>query len=125
MPTGEERAGEVGEIFGYVIVGGLENGDYFGVHRLYDLAQLAPGRRNVVELAFDELVALLESGVLLQGQGVDRAHEPQLPLQLAGPAGGAAARRQRGALRGAQRLRLAVELPAHRLGQSLQPRLHL
>ena len=52
------------------------------------LMTLASSRRDclhVLELALEELVALLERLVLLEGERVDRAHHPQLALELAHP----------------------------------------
>ena len=86
-----------------------------------DLGQLPPGAAHVLELSLEELVALEQGGVLLQGQRVDRPHQPQLPLELGPPAGGAGPRRQLGAGGPAHGLGLAVQVPPHGFREPLQP----
>ncbi len=68
----------------------------------------------------EEVVALLQRLQLLEGEGVDGAHEAQLPFEVSGPGGGVGARRQRRAGGDHGVRRLAVELPAHRLLRRLQ-----
>ena len=60
-----------------------------------------------------------------EGERVDRAHEPQLALELAGPGGGGGALGQRGRLGGHGRLGLDVEVAAQRLDRGLEAQLHL
>ena len=52
---------------------------------LMTLASSRRERLHVLELALEELVALLQRLVLLEGERVDRAHQPQLALELADP----------------------------------------
>ena len=65
-------------------------------------------------------MALLQRVVLLQGQRVDRAHEPQLALELAGPGGGGDALGHRRRLGGHGRVRLGVEVAPAGLDGRLQ-----
>ena len=58
--------------------------------------------------------------MLLEGEGVDRAHQAQLALELGPAAGGAGSRRQRRTCRPAYGFGLALEVPADGLHDRLQ-----
>ena len=66
-------------------------------------------------------MTLQQGGVLLEGQRIDRAHEPQLPLQLAAPAGGAGPGRKGRAGCTPYRFGLTVEISSNGFGETLQP----
>ena len=107
-------AGDVGER-------GLEDAHDLLVDRLDHPRELAARVAHVVELLLQELVPLDQRLVLRQRERVDRAHEPQLALELA------RAGRQRRAVgdlghrRRDRDVGLAVELAAHVLDRLLEP----
>jgi len=125
VATGEQRCDELAEIFCDIVKCGLENHDDLRVHRPNYLAELSPGARDVMELALEELVPFFERRVLLEGERVDGAHEADLALQLACTGRGAGTRRQWRAFGTLERLGLAIEFPAYRLGERLEAPLHL
>ncbi len=125
MATGEQHCDELAEIFCDIVKCGLENHDDLGVHRSNYLAELSPGARDVMELALQERVPFFERRVLLEGERVDGAHEADLALQLARTGRGAGTGRQWRAFGTLERLGLAIEFPAYRLGERLEAPLHL
>ena len=112
VPPGNRVVEEGLEVRGHVGVGGGEHVADLVVDGLDDLAQLPARLLHVLQLALQELVALLELLELLEGERVDRPHQAQVPLQLAGPAGGRVPLGQRRALGGHGPIGLAVELDA-------------
>ena len=70
-------------------------------------------------------MALLQRVVLLEGQRVDRAHEPQLALELAGPGGGGDALGELGRLGGHGGLGLESRSRRSALDGGLEAQLHL
>src|SRR5207237_5025926 len=91
-----------------------------GVDGFDHLGQLAALRLDVVELALEEGVSLAEGGVLLEGEGVDGAHEAQLALELAHPVGRAGARRKLRARGDDGHVGLALELATYGVDSGLQ-----
>ena len=83
--AGEQRLEQRLEVLRHVGEGGGEHVDDLGVDGPDDLGEVAARRLHVVELLLQERVALLQRVVLLEGERVDRAHEPQLALELADP----------------------------------------
>ena len=81
----EQHREQLGEVAGDVGERGLEDVHDLLVDRLDHARQLAPRVAHVVELLLQELVPLDERFVLRQRERVDRAHEPQLALELARP----------------------------------------
>ena len=82
-------------------------------------------RLHVLELRLEERVALLERLELLERERVDRAHEPQLALELADAGVRCDALGQRRALRGDRGVGLAVEVAAQGLDRGLEAQLDL
>ena len=125
LATREERGEQRLEVGGHVGEGGGEDADDLGVDGPDHLGQLAAALLHVVELLLEELVALLERLVLLEGQRVDRAHDPQLALELADAGGGVGAVGELGALGGHGDVGLDVEVAADGLDRGLDAHLDL
>ena len=85
--------------------------------------QARPGL--TVELLLEEFVALLEGFELLEGQGVDGPHDPQLALELSDAGGRVGTIGQLGALGGDGDLGLDVEVAADGLDGGLDAHLDL
>ena len=95
------------------------------VDRLDDPAEVASGRADVLELFFEERVALLELVELLERERVDRAEQSQLAVEFADTAGRAGALGQLRLLGCLGDRRFDVEVTAERLDRRLQPELRL
>ena len=83
----EQRGEEVGEVLLHVGERLREDRHDLLVDGLDDAVELAPARLHVFELGLEELVAFEQRVVLLERERVDRAHEPQLAVEVAGAAG--------------------------------------
>ena len=83
--------------------------------------ELAAAVLHVFELLLQELVALLQRVVLLERERVDRAHEPQLAVEVAGPAGERRAFGHLGRGRVERDCGLAVVVGAEALDRGLEP----
>ena len=120
-PTGEQRGEELLEVLLHVVERGAEDGDDLLVHRLDDPLQLLAAVLHVLELLLQEVVALEQRVVLLERERVDRAHEPQLALEVPGPPGARRALGHLGRGRVERERRLAVEVGADALDDGLEP----
>ena len=123
--TGEQRGEQRGEVPLDVGVGLLEHRHDLDVDGLDDPTQLAPRVLHVLELTLQELVTLLQRLVLLERERVDRAHELDLALDLAGPAGERRTLGHLGRGRGERDRGLDVEVGAEALDRVLEPHLRL
>ena len=119
--AGEQRGEEVGEVLLHVGEGLPEHRHDLQVDGLDDAVQLAPARLDVLELGLQELVAFEQRVVLLERERVDRAHEPQLAVEVAGAAGEGGAGGDLGCGRVERDRRLDVVLGAQLLDRGFEP----
>ena len=125
LAAGEQRLEQRLEVQRHVGERGREHVDDLLVDGLDDLRQLAPRGLHVVELRFEELVALLQRFELLERERVDRSHDPQLALELADTSVRRDALGQRRALGGHGAFGLCIEVASQGLDGGLDPQLGL
>ena len=121
----EQRLEQQLEVGGHVDEGRTEHSLDLGVDRADHPVEVAAGGANVVQLASQQLVALVELVVLGQSQRIDRAHDLQLGGQLIHPLPGVEPVGQLRQLRGRGVVRVQAVGVAQTLDRRLQPRAKL